>query len=279
MNFKNINLNIIISLFVSACKVCPNFGRKHISEESSCHCGTLYFDPDTKACCSYFHCSFFDFINKLKVEENWKDLQNHKDLSVIIKKSVQAMENYKEGNPISEFAKTQALMGLQQILKSKKIYLDLSEIEESADYQFLCDSLASDWKTVSQKHSAQFKSLFNDILMRNRKLEAECHDNKICKFYYVLNKNKVGFGKTIARHIPDLGNTIIENMDLMKENSKSFCKHHHCKFLKKLLKDEGLLKEYVENIIAEKTDFSKTLVDVVLAGRQTLEMYANSRYY
>lgn len=272
---------LVIFFFVLflACKVCPDFGKQRLSFSHSCSCEPLYQDRATNKCYKYFKCPIFGYVDKFREEKAWDQLEYNEDVAVIVKSTVDALENYKEGNVVGKLFETQTLMALQQILKMKKLEFTLTELQNSEEYAFLRECIDSKWEGITKKHSAQVKSLFNPMLMKNKKLEQECQKNKICKFFYVLEKNKAGFAKNLARTIPDLCNTVIEELDEIKKKSTVFCRKHECKFLKELFKDVGLLKETLTNIVEEKQDFASTMVDVVFAGRRTLLMYASSGSY
>lgn len=264
---------------LSACKVCPDFGKQRLSFGHTCPCEPLYQDRSTNKCYKYLNCPLFDYFYKLKDERAWDEMEYNKDIEAIVKRTVTALDSYEGGNVVGQLFDTQVILGIQQILKIKGIVLSFHEIQNSDDFKFLCECMSNEWDKITNKHSDQFRSIMNPVLMKNRKLEAECHHNKICKFYAVLEKNRAGFAKNLARYVPDMGNSIIEHLDMMKAQSVSFCRSHHCQFVKTLLKDTGILKEILTNVIEERNDFTRTMVDVICSARKTLEMYAGSTYY
>lgn len=276
----SVNINYLIEFFLfSACKVCPDFGRQRLSFGNSCPCEPLYQDRSPNKCVKFLNCPLFEYLYKFKDEKTWDKLEYDEDIATIVRDTVKALDHYEGGNIVGDLFDTQIILGIQQILKIKGIALSFAEIQQSDDFKFLCDCMSNEWDKITNKHSDQVRSIMNPVLMKNKKLEAECQKNKICKFYTVLEKNKAGFSKNLARYVPDMGNSIIDHLDMMKTKSVPFCREHHCQFVKTLLKDTGILKEILTNVIEERQEFTKTLVDIVCSARRTLEMYAGSAYY
>lgn len=244
-----------------------------------CPCGSKYQDRSgDNDCVKYFDCPIFAAFRDLKEEKGWLKISQNKDLDHIIQGSVDALRNYKEGNVVGKLLHDQAILILQQILKFKNIELSVQEIEKSDDFKLFSECLSEKWEEETKKYSKKFTMLFNPILMANKKIQEACEEDNICKFYEVLTRNKQGFKKNIGRAIPDVCQIVIDNLSDIKLKSKEFCRSHHCKFLKTLLRDESHLKEMLNNIVEEKTEFADYMVIALLSARKKIESYSKSKY-
>lgn len=243
-----------------------------------CKCGSKYQDPDSGRCFLYFECPFFDYLRSFKDEKAWDRLHYDEDVAHLVRNTDDTLNNYMEGNIVGKLLKDHAVLILKQILKMKGIRLSISEIEKSKDLVLIKECFAEKLEEETMKYSKKMLILFNLFIKHNKKLNDLCHRDEICKLYEILNSHKHIVSVHLAHVIPGIINILIKNLKELKTKSKYFCWSNHCGFLDELLKDEDLLIEFLRNIIKEKHEFAKYIVNVALSGRKTVERYVNSKY-